>query len=425
VMDEVMFLEDEDFSDPVSQMLWKCIKYLYENERPIELNSIVALLEQAGKLDQVGGVLGINDFVETAVTANNAGYYAQQVRKAATLRRIQQKALEIYNDARYSTLDSVDELVSKLDEMVESVRPDETKGLRHVSEIEESLFERLDQKKGGIKTGIYQFDKWSNGLRRKDLVIVAGRPSIGKTAYMLQLAVGMAKQNEGAVLIWSQEMEYEDLMLRALSAETSVPFRFLMVEKDQLTPEFRQKLRDKYRDLCKLPIYVDDAAGKSIEEIKAAVKQFKRRKGPVAAVFVDYLQIMNIPQKSGETRAQAIGRVTQAAKKLAKDENLVFVMLSQLNRDTDKEEVPTMGHLKESGAIEQDADIINFLYTHPNDKDEPTQYGCRWVRSWIAKGRNYGTVQFKCSFMGWCQKYEFKRVVEPGEDAKKKEKRKG
>lgn len=424
VMGDVIDLEPEDFNEPAFKLLWQGFRFLYKNDKPIELPSIVQLLEEAGRLEEVGGVLRLSELQNSVPTAKNVKYYANIVKQAATLRRLKYKAQEIQLKIEKAAPAEAEKLIEELEQMIESVRPDDAKGLRHLSEIEESLFETIEKKANGIKTGFHIFDEFSGGIHPGWLYVLAGRPAVGKTAKMLQMVLGVAKQNAGAVLVFSQEMSYEELMLRVLSNETSVPYNFLTKDKHKLTPQIKQKLRNRYKELCKLPIYVDDAAGKSMNQIKAAIKRFKARKGKIAAVFVDYLQIMHIPQAPGETRAQAVGNVAQQAKELAREHGFTFVMLSQLSRKTEETSAPELGHLKESGGIEQAADVVEFLYENKEDNEEkPPGEGCKWVRSRIAKGRNIGTTEIKCEFQGWCQRYKELEYVKPGKKEQPDEKK--
>lgn len=420
---ELSDLPSEDFYYQNHQAIWRICQYLSDTDQPVDLTTITSALKDADLMEKAGGVSYLVDLAESTPGSNNVRYYADAVKKAATLRRATQTLNELQGKLSESSPEDVEKALDETFQALEKVRPDASRGLKHVSEIEDEVFGSLERDDDRILTGFPEFDKFSKGLKQKDLYILAGRPSVGKTAKMLQMAYGVAQQEKGAVLIWSQEMDKVDILLRMLSCSTGVPYNFLTKDKDKLEKKYRDKLREKYKELNQLPIYIDDAAGKSIYEIKAAIKSFKARKGKIVAVFVDYLQIMKMPY--AENRALAIGKVTGAAKEIAKKENLTFVMLSQLNRKTEDEK-PNMGHLKESGSIEQDADVVEFLYQHSNDLEEPAPFGEKWVRSMIAKGRNIGTAEIKCSFAGWCQKYTEIRIVPPGEDEQKaNEKKRG
>jgi replicative DNA helicase len=417
---ELLDVEPEDFYYHSHQELWKVCRYLYEVDEPLDLPTITSAIKDADKIDEVGGPTFLIELASSTPTAANARYYANIVKKAATLRRALKTVDRLSDRLAEVSAEEVDKALDEAAQAIEEARPDASKGLKHISEIEDKVFETLDKKTEGIKTGLKIFDDFSGGLQPGWLYVLAGRPSVGKTAKMLQMAGGVARRGQGAVLIWSQEMDDVEILLRILSNETGVPYNFLTKDRDKLEEKHRKKLRDRYKELRELPIYINDASGVSIHEIQAAIKHFKARKGKIAAVFVDYLQIMDIRTKPGETRAQAIGNVAQTAKDIARKEKLCFVLLSQLSRKTEDEGgKPQLGHLKDSGGIEQAADVVEFLYEHKNDLENEAEIGTKWVRSMIAKGRNIGTVEIKCCFAGWCQRYDEIRIVPPGEDEKK------
>lgn len=202
-------------------------------------------------------------------------------------------------------------------------------------------------------------------------------------------------------MIWSQEMDKTQLLDRMASNMTSIPYN--SIRNKELSPQQLGEIENAYNKLEELPLFIQDSSGVTIQEIKATAKRFKRQYGDVAMIVVDYLQIMNIPQGKNESRAQAIGNVTKTAKNIARDLNCCFMMLSQMTRDTDKNpKKPALADLKESGSIEQDADVVEFLWTDPKDNDE--QQG-RVVQHSIAKGRNTGLNDFRLLFRGWKQNF--------------------
>lgn len=426
VAGELADVQPDDFYYPRHRSLWKLFKYLRDIENPMDLPSIVSALQDANKIEEVGGPGYLLELSEATPTAANARYYADIVKKAATLRRAMQTVSELNEKVSSASPDEAEKIIDEATRALEEARPDVTKGLRHIGELEEKVFDHLNKKENRVKTNFELFDKFSGGLVPGDLYILAGRPSVGKTAKMLQMAGGVARQEQGAVLIWSQEMDDVEILLRILSNETGVPYNFLTKDKDQMKPAHRQKLRERYKELRELPIYINDASAVSIDEINATIKQFKAKKGKIAAVFVDYLQIMDIKMERGQTEATAIGKVAQKAKDIARKEKFTFVLLSQMNRDVEEgDRKPKLRDLKGSGGIEQAADVVEFLYEHKNDLEEDAGLGAKWVRSLIAKGRNIGLTEIKCVFEGFCQKYNEIRHIAPGEDEKKERKKKG
>uniref|UniRef100_UPI00131A0192 DnaB-like helicase C-terminal domain-containing protein n=1 Tax=Microbulbifer pacificus TaxID=407164 RepID=UPI00131A0192 len=257
----------------------------------------------------------------------------------------------------------------------------------------------LDKSIEYIPTGFPQFDEWANGIYRGDLFVSAGRPSVGKTAKLLQRAIGVAET--GPVLIWSQEMDEEQLKDRMISNITGIPYN--RIRNKELNPQQYGKIEEAYNRLEKMPIYIQDTSGVTIEEVRSTARRFKKKHGDIAMIAVDYLQIMKIPQKGSETRSSAIGNVTGAAKQIARELKCCFMMLSQMNRDSDKNpKKPTFSDLKESGSIEQDADVIEFLWMDHNDNNEPQG---KVIQQFIAKGRNTGLNEFRLLFRGWKQNF--------------------
>jgi replicative DNA helicase len=211
----------------------------------------------------------------------------------------------------------------------------------------------------------------------------------------------VAQANEGPVLLWSQEMDIYQVYDRMISRITGIPYANIR-NKNMNDGQWTQ-VNNVYDNLEYLPIFVEDSAGVTIDQIRATARQFKRKYGKIAMIAVDYLQIMNIPQKKGETRAQAIGRVTGAAKQIAREMNCCFMMLSQMSREFEKGALrPQLSHLKESGSIEQDADMVEFLWHDPNN----THKEGKVIQQTIAKGRNTGLNEFRLLFRGWKQHFE-------------------
>lgn len=418
-------ISPDDFYYSNHRAVWKVIKYLAETDQPIDLVTITTSIADAGKTDEIppSDLIGLSEVGDTPSVAE---HYAKFVREAAMLRRGINTVNKLQNKLANASPDEAGALLDETTQAIEGIRPDASKGFKHISELEEKFFEELDKRDSKVSTGFPLYDGISGGVIAGELYVLAGRPSVGKTAKMLQMAGGISRQGKGAVMIWSQEMEAVEVLNRILSKETGVPYNFLTKDKDKLEPKHRAKLRERFKELNKLPIHINDAAGASIHEIKAAVRSFKAKKGKIAAVFVDYLQIMDIPVRRGETEATAIAKVAQEAKNIARKEKLTFVLLSQMNRDIeDAERKPQLRDLKGSGGIEQAADVVEFLYEHANDLEEMPRPGEKQVRSLIAKARRFSRGEIKCTFEGWCQKFREDRIVEPGEDERKLKEKKG
>src|SRR5699024_7418534 len=186
---------------------------------------------------------------------------------------------------------------------------------------------------------------------------------------------------------------------RMISNLSGIPYN--RIKNKELSPKQYGMVEEAYNKLEQLPIYIQDSSGVTIEEIRATARRFKRRYGDLAMVAVDYLQIMSIPQKRNETRAQAIGNVTTTAKSIAREMRCCFMMLSQMTRDSENFKKPQLSHLKESSSIEQDADVVEFLWHDPNDTEQQGKV----IQQFIAKGRDIGINEFRLLFRGWKQQF--------------------
>lgn len=220
---------------------------------------------------------------------------------------------------------------------------------------------------------------------------------------MLQMVRGMAQQEKGEILVWSQEMKREALFNRMIASMTGISAN--KIRRKTFSDRDLEDITEAYDQLAKLPIHIADSKKVTIEEVRIIARQTKRRRGRIGAIFVDYLTIMDIPQPAGMTRAQAIGEVTKKAKQIAMEIDCPFIMLAQLNRESKKSLKPGLEHLKESGDIEQDADIVEFLWEDPDDIDVGKHFGAKVIQSIIAKGRDIGVNEFRYAFKGWTQEF--------------------
>lgn len=390
-------LEARDFTQHAHMLIWRGMKYMWNQNRPIDIVTLTQELVKYKRLEEVGGMEYLTQLMDLVPTAQNAKYHAEIVRNLALRRRgveIGEKIIrlsqEIADTERY--FDEVENLAA-------SLRPDESGKMVSLADAKKEYFEYLRSSENLVPTGFKKFDEWSGGIPRGSLYILAGRPSVGKTAKALQQAVNMAERNIGHVLIWSQEMTRNQLINRMISPISGV--HATRIRKRTLEPFEWERIEQAYEKLEKLPIHVEDASGVSIEHVASVARQFKRRYGRIGALFVDYLTIMDIRQEKGQTRSQAVGEVTKRAKWLAVELDAPFIMLAQLSREGVDGE-PQLHHLRDSGEIEQDADIVEFLWHNP-DEDLPH---AKIVQSFIAKGRDLGVNRFKYKFTGYLQKYE-------------------
>lgn len=400
VLDEIAFLEERDFLIPKHKEIYKVMRFLEKRGKPVDIITVTEAYVKFGDIQKIGGVQYLSELAASCPTTANVKYYAELIRSKAMERRIKNTAQIIEGMSR-DDYETDEEFFSYVEQLVTELRPVDNAKMLSFSETRDEYYTHLKTPAEFIKSGFSEYDKWAQGLWRGWLFISAGRPSVGKTALALQRINGVAKQKEGVVLVWSQEMKRDSLKDRMISAETGIPFQRIKM-KDLNQKE--QKLVDMaYDNFEYLPIFMQDSSGVTIDEIKATAKQFKRKHGKIAMIVVDYLQIMNIPQTKGDTRALAIGRVTGQAKQIAMELNCCFMMLSQMTRDSDKGGIPrrpVLADLKESSSIEQDADVVEFLWS----EGERTSQG-KIINQTFAKGRDIGVNEFKLLFLNWKQKF--------------------
>lgn len=399
VLDVITFLEPRDFQSAVHQELFKVMKWLDEKSKPIDIVTVSEVYAQHNRIENIGGVSYFRSLAESCPTTANVEYYARIIRSKALERRVKNMGLILTGMSR-EDYESDEEFFSCIEELVAEMRPDDNSQLLSIGETKKNYFNYLNTQAEFIKTGFRQFDEWAHGLWRGWLFVSAGRPSVGKTAMLLQRVIGVAQQNKGIVMVYSQEMDRNQLYDRMISNLTGIPYG--RIKNKKLSDNDFSQIEIAYEMLEDLPIYIEDKSKVSIDEIRADVRKYKRKYGKIAMVAVDYLQIMNISQKKGETRAQAIGNVTTAAKHLAREFNFCFMLLSQMTRDSETYKKPMLSHLKESGSIEQDADVVEFLW---HDPDDTHQQG-KVVQQFIAKGRDIGINEFRLLFKGWKQQFE-------------------
>ncbi|MFD0710592.1 replicative DNA helicase [Paenibacillus sp. GCM10027626] len=421
-LDDIGFLEPRDFAFERHQLIYKVMLYLYRSNNPVDIVTVTEHYKRRNRLEDLGSIQYIMELERSCPTASSVVHYANIVRSKALGRRGEEIGRQISELSR-DNFESDEEYFSTIEEMVDELRPQEVSGMMSFEEMEADYMDHLEEQPEKMLSGFDQFDKWAQ-VWRGWLYIIAGRPSVGKTAKALQLGVGIARQrteidrilvdlkNAGVVAIFSQEMGRRELIDRIISNLSGVSYNRIINKggEEGFTIEERTKIINAYEELKTLPIYIQDKAAVTIEEVRSTVRRLKKKHGKIAAIIVDYLQIMNIPQKSGERRDQAIGRVTQTAKQIARQMNCCFILLSQMTRDSENSEEPKLSHLKESGSIEQDADVVEFLWHDPDD----TEQGGKVIQSVFAKGRNIGTNKFRYLFQGWLQRYkelEKKEVV--------------
>lgn len=416
VIDDIRFLETRDFALKRHELIFQVMLYLRNNDQPVDMVTITGHFMKHNKLDLMGGVQYLSELAGSCPTTANVKHYAEIVRSKALRRRGREAGEKLIEAALEGEFESDEDFIAAAEDIVSELRPKQNSKMRSIAESKKDYYNHLTSKVQKLKTGFKQFDDWAQ-LWRGWLYVLAGRPSVGKTAYVLQLSSGILMNNEnpGCLLFFSQEMDEDELKDRLIANISGISYPRIINKggEDGFTDKEMAVIDAAYDKLARYPIYIQDSAGVTIDEIRATAKQMIKQHGKIAAIVVDYLQIMEIPQKKNEPRHQAIGRVTREAKTIARRMKLCFILLSQMTRESENREEPKLSDLKESGNIEQDADVVHFLWhsgkmTPENDKI---------IDSIFAKGRNVGMQRFKLAFRGSKQRY--REIEEPKAGAKK------
>jgi replicative DNA helicase len=363
-----------DFYRPAHQRIFDAMAALFAKGEPCDVVTLAARLESTGELEQVGGKPYLLDIVNTVPLASNVGMYAEIVKRMSMLRRLIVAATHIAA-LGYEAPDDIDEVVEEAERQVFAVTNERVESaFRPIEELMadgwkklEELYDRQEHLTG-VPTGWDELDKLLAGLHRGDLIVLAARPSVGKTAFALNMAVNAAKKGH-PVGVFSLEMSAEQLVMRILSSESKVDGQKLRTGR--LSDGDWTPLMNAMGRLDQCDLQVDDTAALSIMELRAKARRMFRGKSS-GLLIVDYLQLMQ-PQKSrSENRQVEIAEISRGLKILAKELDIPVVALSQLSRAVEQraDKRPMLSDLRESGAIEQDADVVMFIHRDTYKRDD-------------------------------------------------------
>ncbi|MFZ4440017.1 MAG: replicative DNA helicase, partial [Syntrophales bacterium] len=360
-------LAQEDFYSDAHRKIFGAAVELSNRNEPCDLITLSNILKDQKQMEQVGGTAYLASLVDNVASAANIAYYAKIIKEKSILRSLIGSATEILNnsyDARMEVEQILDEAEHAIFEISENKIRASYYPIRDIIKDSFKTIERLFENKEqitGVATGFDKLDELTSGFQRSDLIIIAGRPSMGKTAFALNIAQFAALEMGVPVLIFSLEMAREQLVMRMLAGEARVNSQRL--RKGFLGETDWPKLTTAAGRLSDAPIYIDDTAGMTVIQMKAKSRRLKADKG-LGLIVLDYLQLMKGSSAYNNSREQEISDISRSLKGLAKELNLPVIALSQLNRKVEDRpnRKPQMADLRESGAIEQDADVIAFIY---------------------------------------------------------------
>ena len=396
-------MKEGDFYRESHRKIFSAILDLYEKSEPVDLITLTEALKKRDALEAVGGVEYLNSLVNSVPTAANISYYAKIVKEKAILRKLINRSTDIISQV-YGVSGDVDDFLDQAERSIFEISEDRVRpSFYSLKEIIKSSFktiERLYEKRQlitGVPTGFTKLDELTSGLQPSDLIIIAGRPSMGKTALALDIAAHAAVEGGTPSAIFSLEMAKEQLALRMLCSEAKVDAHRL--RGGFLSESDWPKLTRAAGSLSEAPIFIDDTPGLTALEMRAKSRRLKAEHN-LGLVVVDYLQLMR-GRADSDTREQEISDISRSLKALAKELTVPVIALSQLNRRVEErgDKRPQLSDLRESGAIEQDADVIIFLYrdeVYNKSEDNPNKGKAEII---IGKQRNGPTDKFELTFL--------------------------
>jgi replicative DNA helicase len=392
----------EDFYRAAHQKIFNAMLKLNDTGKAVDLITVTEELAATKVLEDIGGVSYLSEVAGSVPTAANIEYYANIVGEKALLRKLIRTATGIAQDG-YTREDEVESLLSEAEKSIMEVAQRRNAGAFH--NIKDVLvrtydnIETLHQRTGdvtGIPTGFAELDRMTAGFQRNDLIIVGARPSVGKTAFALNIAQNVAVKSGENVAIFSLEMGAEQLVMRMLCAEGNIDAQRLRT--GSLTDEDWGKLTMAMGSLSNAGIFIDDTPGVRISDLQAKCRRLKQEHG-LGMILIDYLQLILGSGRGGENRQQEVSEISRSLKQLARELQVPVIALSQLSRGVEQrqDKRPMMSDIRESGSIEQDADIVAFLYR--DDYYDKESENKNIIEIIIAKQRNGPTGTVSLAFV--------------------------
>ena len=359
-------LDIEDFYIDAHKVIYESMLELNNERKPIDMVTVSNRLKEKGYLDQVGGVTYLTSITNMIPTTSNVKVYAEIVKKNSTLRKLIKASNDIISMG-YEASHSLDDILNVAEKKIFDISQDRmSEDFKPISEVLTSVTAMIEDvySKGsdltGLDTGFIDLNKKLGGFHKSDLILIAARPGMGKTAFALNLVANAAIRSKASVAVFSLEMSKEQLVQRLLSSQSNVALD--SISKGKIADDEWKKLTDAMTILSSSDIFIDDTPGIKVSEIRSKCRKLKMEKG-LDMIMIDYLQLMEADGRA-DNRQQEVSKISRSLKILAKEMNCPVVALSQLSRNTEsgKDHTPKLSDLRDSGAIEQDADIVMFIY---------------------------------------------------------------
>lgn len=394
------------FYNDANKKIYEAIKKMYENHIALDITTITEELDKSKNLAAVGGIEYLTDVIDSVVTASNIDYYINIIKEKAIIRRLINTATDIITES-YNEDENITTLLDNAEKSIlDVIRSRQTTEFMPIGEVlknAQSQLEFLSQNKStisGLETGFYDLDKATSGLHEGEMIVLAARPGMGKTAFALNIATHAAKTTKKAIAIFNLEMSAEQLVNRMISAIGGIEGRKL--QNGQLNQNDWKKYNEAVSQLANTNIYIEDNAAITSNDIRAKCRRLATKPEGLGLIIIDYLQLLTTGGKRPESRQQEVSDISRSIKTMAMELKVPVIALAQLSRNAEKREnnEPMLADLRESGSIEQDADIVMFI----NRKDyykAKTELGKNEnveTDIIIAKHRKGGTGKFTVLF---------------------------
>lgn len=385
------------------QEIYKAIIFMYKNNIPIDILTLITFLQDNGLLQKIGGVKVLIELLSQIPNIVYLEDYLRLLKDKYIRRSLIKLGYETINSS-YITNISLESLLNDLENKLFNLTNEiKTQKLSSSAELVNNIFfelktKSLNPKLSGLSSGFYDLDSLTQGFQKSDLIIIAGRPSMGKTALSLNIASNVIKNSKLPVLFFSLEMSKEQIMYRLLAMETNI--NQMRLKNGKLYQNDWVKLNKMIKIISKFPLFIDDTFNLSIQDIRSKIKTILFEQNELGLVIIDYIQLMQNPKMKIENRVQELSQITRSLKTIAREFDIPIIGLSQLSRNVENrfDKKPILSDLRESGSIEQDADLVLMLYkTNSDNQSQNTLQTLQSIDLIIAKQRNgpTGTVKLK------------------------------
>ena len=385
------------------QEIYKAIIFMYKNNIPIDILTLITFLQDNGLLQKIGGVKVLIELLSQIPNLVYLEDYLRLLKDKYIRRSLIKLGYETINSS-YITNISLESMLNDLENKLFNLTNEiKTQKLSSSAELVNNIFfelknKSLNPKLSGLTSGFYDLDSLTQGFQKSDLIIIAGRPSMGKTALSLNIVSNVIKNSKLPVLFFSLEMSKEQIMYRLLAMETNI--NQMRLKNGKLYQNDWIKLNKMIKIISKFPLFIDDTFNLSIQDIRAKIKTILFEQNELGLVIVDYIQLMQNPKLKIENRVQELSQITRSLKTIAREFDIPIIGLSQLSRSVENrvDKKPILSDLRESGSLEQDADLVLMLYKNNSNKyPSPSLQTCQLIELIVAKQRNgpTGTVKLK------------------------------